>query len=74
LRIEASAKLAIDVQGDFTFESLPANPDEDSTAKESKYSSDERDSEKATATPFTLKNIHLAVPRGELFGPICPHC
>jgi len=74
MRIEASAKLAIEVQGDFTFESLLVRSDEECAAKESKSSSDGKTSEKTTATPFTLKNIHLAVPRGELFGLVCPHC
>jgi ATP-binding cassette subfamily C (CFTR/MRP) protein 1 len=54
--------LAIDVQGDFTFESLLLNPDE---AKDTTSSSDEKNQEKAAAIPFALKNIHLAVPRGE---------
>jgi ATP-binding cassette subfamily C (CFTR/MRP) protein 1 len=54
--------LAIDVQGDFTFESLPLNPDE---AKEIKSISDEKDQEKPASIPFALRDIHLAVPRGE---------
>jgi len=66
LSIEQSAQFAIDVKGDFTFESVPSATEEGAKAGgEAKTSQDENEKQKAEARPFVLKDIQLEVPRGQ---------
>jgi hypothetical protein len=69
LNIQSNAGLAIDVSGDFSFEAPQATTgEEEDKAARPTSDADEKTGE-IPATPFSLKDIRLSVPRGkEHFG------
>ena len=64
MRVENSAKFAIHIEGDFTFESLPLT-NEDKSKSVGRGQTNEAEKETKDASPFILKAVHLEVARGE---------
>ncbi|WWC98771.1 hypothetical protein V866_005664 [Kwoniella sp. B9012] len=70
LNINRQSKYALDVRGDFQFESLPESNDKSQSESEpGKDENDERDPERSSIKsiePFALRSINLKIPRGAL--------
>jgi ABC-type transport system involved in cytochrome bd biosynthesis fused ATPase/permease subunit len=64
LPIDGSAEFEIDLQGDFQFEATPESTAHDSETSD-QFSAGTDEKAEPSAPLFTLKDIHLQIPRGK---------